>query len=117
MWPKEEEVEEEEIVKQCNDESEVVDEELETGYDIEEDVNALLGGEELSEEFREKAKLIFESALNSKIDEITETLEGQYEQKLQEERNSLKVAPPKELTAIWNMSVRMGKTNSLLNTV
>ena len=27
---------------------------LETGYDIEEDVNALLGGEELSEEFRER---------------------------------------------------------------
>ena len=84
------EVEEEEIVEASADESEVVDEELETGYDIEEDVNALLGGEELSEEFREKAKLIFESALNSKIDEITETLEGQYEQKLQEERASLK---------------------------
>ena len=55
------EVEEEEIVESRVDESEVVDEELETGYDIEEDVNALLGGEELSEEFREKAKLIFES--------------------------------------------------------
>ena len=90
MAKEEAEVEEEEIVEASSDESEVVDEELETGYDIEEDVNALLGGEELSEEFREKAKLIFESALNSKIDEITETLEGQYEQKLEEEKQSLK---------------------------
>ena len=33
-------------------------------YNVEEDVNALLGGEELSEEFKEKAKVIFEAALN-----------------------------------------------------
>ena len=33
-------------------------------YDIEEDVNALLGGEELTEEFKEKAKTIFEAAIN-----------------------------------------------------
>ena len=39
------------------------EEESEEEYDFEEDVNALLGGEELSEEFREKAKSIFEAAL------------------------------------------------------
>ena len=31
-------------------------EEIVAEYDIEEDVNALLGGEDLSEEFKEKAK-------------------------------------------------------------
>ena len=59
---------------------------------IEDDVNALLGGEELSEEFKEKAKVIFEAALNSKVKEIQETLEVQYEAKLEEEKAELKVA-------------------------
>ena len=61
----EEVLEEEEIVS----ESEEVTEET---VDIEEDVNALLGGEELSEEFKEKARVIFEAALTSKIKEIQE---------------------------------------------
>ena len=48
---------------------EVVEEDIEVEetiaeYDMEEDVNALLGGEELSEEFRAKAKTIFEAAIN-----------------------------------------------------
>ena len=63
---------------------------VEDGVDIEEDVNALLGGEELSEEFKEKAKVIFEAALNSKVKEIQETLEVQYAEKLAEEKVSLK---------------------------
>ena len=60
-------------------------EEAPAEYDIEEDVNALLGGEELSEEFKEKAKTIFEAAINSKVSEIKEALEAQYAEKLQEE--------------------------------
>ena len=79
----EEVLEEEEIVS----ESEEVTEET---VDIEEDVNALLGGEELSEEFKEKARVIFEAALTSKIKEIQETLEVQYAERLEEERQSLK---------------------------
>ena len=79
----EEVLEEEEIVS----ESEEVTEE---SVDIEEDVNALLGGEELSEEFKEKARVIFEAALTSKIKEIQETLEVQFEEKLNEEREALK---------------------------
>jgi len=65
---------------------------VEEEIDIEEDVNALLGGEELSEEFRQKAKLVFESALNSKVSEIHEALEAQYEIKLEEAREGLKEA-------------------------
>ena len=61
------------------------EENYEEEYDIEEDVNALLSGEELSEEFQEKARVIFESALRSKVNEIKESLEVQYEERLVEE--------------------------------
>ena len=52
----EEDTTEEEVVS----EEEVTEEEVVAEYDIEEDVNALLSGEELSEEFQEKARTIFE---------------------------------------------------------
>tara|TARA_Y100000592_G_scaffold59437_1_gene92985 strand:- start:754 stop:1881 length:1128 start_codon:yes stop_codon:yes gene_type:complete len=62
----------------------ITEEEVET-YDIDDDVNALLGGEELSEEFKEKAKTIFETALKTKVAEVRKLLEQQYEEKLGEE--------------------------------
>ena len=54
-------------------------------YDMEEDVNALLGGEELSEEFRAKAKTIFEAAINSKVAAIQQSIEEEYAEKLSEQ--------------------------------
>ena len=60
--------------------------------DIEADVNALLGGEELSEEFKEKAKTVFEAALNSKVAELKEDLQAAYDEKLAEEVESSKAA-------------------------
>ena len=63
---------------------------VEESISIEEDVDALLSGEDLSEEFREKAKLIFETAINAKISEIYESLEEHYESKLLEEVDSMK---------------------------
>ena len=60
--------------------------------DIEAEVNALLGGEELSEEFREKAKTVFEAALNSKVAELKENLQASYDEKLAEEVESTKAA-------------------------
>ena len=60
-------------------------------YDIEEDVNALLGGEDLSEEFREKAKVVFEAALHSKVQEIRNSLEEQYSIALSEEVEEIKL--------------------------
>ena len=80
-------LEEEEVVAEAEETTETQEE-----YDIEEDVNALLGGEELSEEFRQKAKVVFEAALSSKVTEIQEALEVQYEQKLEEARQGLKEA-------------------------
>jgi len=64
-------------------------------FDIEEDINALINigeEEELSEEFKEKAKVIFESALRSKVIEIKEALELEYEEKLVEEIEDIKVS-------------------------
>ena len=56
------------------------EEEMKEEFDIEEDVNALLDGEDLSEEFQEKARTIFEAALRSKVDEIKEALIAQYDE-------------------------------------
>ena len=66
------------------------DEDMEEEFSIEEDVNALLEGEELSEEFQEKARTIFESALRSKVFEIKETLEEKYAHILAEEVEEIK---------------------------
>ena len=92
MAKEEAETSEEVVAEDQTTEEEVVSEEETTQeeYNVEEDVNALLGGEELSEEFREKAKVIFEAALNSKVKEIQEALEVQYAEKLAEEKEGLK---------------------------
>ena len=71
--------------KKKSKKSEKDDEDMKEGFDIEEDVNALLGGEELSEQFKAKAKTIFEAALKSKVTEIKEALEIQYSEALAEE--------------------------------
>ena len=80
----EEEVSTEEVVAESEETTEA--------YDMDEDVNALLGGEELSEEFREKAKVVFEAALNSKVKEIQEALEAQYGAQLEEAKEELKTS-------------------------
>jgi len=67
-----------------NEEEVVTEAEAIEEVNIEDDVNALLGGEELSEEFREKAKLVFETALNSKVSEVKEALEVKYQETLEE---------------------------------
>jgi hypothetical protein len=86
------ESEEQEVVaEEETTEEEVVEEESNIDAIIEEDVNALLGGEELSEEFREKAKLVFEAALHSKTKEIQSTLEEHYAAALAEEVEEIKL--------------------------
>jgi len=93
--------EEEEISDEVIEEEEVTTDKVvaeeetteEVEVDIEEDVNALFGGEDLSEEFKEKAKLVFETALNVKVSEVKEALEAKYqetlEEKIAEEKASL----------------------------
>ena len=78
--------EDQEITDEVVEESEETVEE----YDIEEDVDALFGGEELSEEFKEKARTIFEAALGAKVKEIQDTLEIQYAARITEATEELK---------------------------
>ena len=87
----EEETTEEEVVSEAEEttEEEVIQEEE---IDIEGDVQALLEGEELSEEFQEKARTIFEAAIKTKVSEIKENLETAYEQALVEEVQNIKEA-------------------------
>ena len=72
--------------EECDTDKEKMEEE----FDIEEDVNALLAGEELSEEFQEKARTIFEAAIRSKVGEIKEQLQETYENALIEEVEFIK---------------------------
>ena len=58
---------------------------------IEEDVDALLSGEDLSEEFREKAKTIFEASINAKITDIENQLNEEYEKALNEQVEEIKL--------------------------
>ena len=53
--------------------------------DVNDDINALVAGEDLSEEFQEKAKTIFEAAINSKVAKIEEALEADHVKALTEE--------------------------------
>ena len=75
------------------------EDEMKEEYDIEEDVNALLSGEELSEEFQEKARTIFETAIKSKVAEIKEELQSQYEVALVEEIEAIKEGLTERLDA------------------
>ena len=76
--------------KEEDDEEDDEEEEVKEDFDIEDDVNALLDGEELSEEFQLKARTIFEAALRSKVSEIKESIEDQYARALVEEVEEIK---------------------------
>ena len=95
----EEEEEEEEGGKKKGKKEEEEEEEMEEEFSIEEDVNALLAGEELSEEFQEKARTIFEAALRSKVSDIKEALEEQYTAALAEEVEEIKTELSERLDA------------------
>jgi len=88
----EEEVTEEEVVAEA-------EETVEPEFSIEEDVQALFEGEELSEEFQEKARTIFEAAISSKVNEIKENLQSAYETVLVEEIETIKEGLTERLDA------------------
>ncbi len=79
----EEETTEEEVVAEAPEFTEI---------NVDEDVSALVEGEELSEEFKNKAKTIFEAAIKGKVTQIKESLEAGYETKLFEEVEEIKGA-------------------------
>ena len=82
----EEETTEEEVVS----EEETTEEETIAEINVEEDLKALIEGEELSEEFQDKARVIFETAIKSKVEEIKEELQESYATALVEELETIK---------------------------
>ena len=68
-------------------EEEVVEEEK---INVDADINALIEGEKLSEEFEAKARTIFESAIKAKVAELSEQVKISYEEKLVEEVSEIK---------------------------
>jgi hypothetical protein len=70
---------------------EVVSETTETEeFSVDEDVNALIAGEELSEEFKEKTKVIFEAAVKAKVAKKEKEMKKEYDDKMCEEIESFK---------------------------
>jgi hypothetical protein len=82
-----EEVEEEAELEKTENMNQAQIEEIES--QIEEDVEALLSGEELSEEFKFKAKTVFEAALNARTEQIEEAIISKYEEHLAEEISNI----------------------------
>jgi hypothetical protein len=58
---------------------------IRTGTSVKEDVDALLNGEELSEEFRAKAETIFEAAVMTRVKAELARIEEEFESKLAEQ--------------------------------
>lgn len=58
--------------------------------DLSSDINALVNGENLSEEFKEKAATIFEAAVLTRVKKEIYRLDEAYEQKLEEQVEALK---------------------------
>jgi hypothetical protein len=57
----------------------------EMSYKMKEHMDALFGGEDLSEDFRNKATVIFDSAINERVEAKTTELQEQYDTRLAEE--------------------------------
>ena len=74
--------------------------------DMSDDINALTEGTELSEDFKEKAKTIFESAVKSKLDEEYKKLEEHFKAQM-EEQVAVKTAElAEEVKGIVNYGVQ-----------
>ena len=85
----EEETTDEIVSEEETTEEEIVEEE-EEAIDVETDIQALLEGEELSEDFTNKARTIFEAAIRSKVAEMKEQVKSEYEENLIEQVQSIK---------------------------
>jgi antitoxin component of MazEF toxin-antitoxin module len=62
----------------------------ETKYDFTQDVDALVAGEELSEEFRQRATTIFEAVVTARVNDEVKALQEAFESTLTEEVEKIK---------------------------
>jgi len=60
-------------------------EETDSEIDVKDDIDALVGDADLSEEFKQKAATIFEAAITSKVKAEQERLQSEYDTKFEEE--------------------------------
>jgi hypothetical protein len=80
-----------EVKEEDKKEDEKVKEEKEKDIDVKEHVDALVAGDDsLSEEFKQKAATVFEAAIKSKVKEIAEDIQADYDKKLTEETSKSK---------------------------
>ena len=81
---------ENEISESEEETEEVVAEEEIVEIDVDADIQALIQGEELSEDFQEKARMIFETAINAKVATIKEEMEANYATVIEEQVTEFK---------------------------
>jgi hypothetical protein len=97
MKEEETEVEGEEIAETTDSEMEI---------DLSADVKALVSSDaDLSEEFKDKAAMIFETAVKTRIQEQTKILEARYEEKLSVETETVKEAMVEKVDSYLNYVV------------
>jgi len=78
----------------------------EVEIDLSDDVKALVSSDaDLSEEFKDKAATIFETAVKTRIKEQTKILEAQYEEKLASEKETVKEAMTEKVDSYLNYVV------------
>ena len=78
----------------------------EVEIDLSDDVKALVSSDaDLSEEFKDKAATIFETAVKTRIKEQTKILEAQYEEKLKSEKETIKEAMTEKVDSYLNYVV------------
>ena len=95
MKEEEVEVEGEEIAEDKTD--------SEIEIDLSDDVKALVSTDaDLSEEFKDKAATIFETAVKTRIKEQTKILEAQFEEKLSTEKETMKEAMVEKVDSYLN---------------
>ena len=77
----------------------------ESELDIKADVDALIGDADLSEEFKQKAATIFETAIKAKVKEESQRLQGEYETKLKEDTETQKAELVEKVDSYLNYVV------------
>jgi len=71
--------------EETEEDGELIEEEQETvQYSFDEDLDALVSGSDLTEEFKDKARLIFEAAVTAKLNEEVALMAEAYEQAFEE---------------------------------
>ena len=76
---------------------------MKAGY--KEEVDALVGDADLSEEFKQKAATIFETAIKAKVKEESQRLQGEYETKLKEDTETHKAELVEKVDSYLNYVV------------